>query len=143
MILGGNMRYETVLEISKKGIDKVKSILKEKSTPVKDYSGNIELLKPLFDGMFPEGWAICADDFTEDEKQEFVVKDNISGGSWNWESLAGGFELNDLIEWGFDEWELGLAPKPESEIEEDQEKEPDKNTVKKCICPECGYEFEP
>ncbi len=141
MILGGNMRYEAMLDISKKGRSKIESILKEKSTATKDLSGNIDILEPLFRGIFPEGWAICADDFTEDEKQEFVIKDNISGGSWNWESLAGGFELNDLIEWGFDEWELGLSPKPEVEVPE--EKKPDKNTIKKCICPECGHEFEP
>jgi hypothetical protein len=86
---------------------------------------------------------LYASDLTEDQKKEFIVKDNISGGTWDWEKLSSEYEVQSLIEWGFDEWELGLGPKPEGNAEDEEEHEPPKNMTKKYICPECGHEFEP
>ena len=60
--------------------------------------------------------------------------------------LADEYELTDLIEWGFDEWELGLDPNPNNTPAADEEKLEEKNggehTITKVICPECGHEFE-
>ena len=86
---------------------------------------------------------IHADGLTEEQKQEFIIKDNLAGGAWNWEALGDDFELNDLIEWVFDEWELGLGPNPNAQPPAtDEEKTGGEHTIKKCICPECGHEFE-
>jgi len=45
---------------------------------------------------------IKASDFSEDQKREFVIKDNSSFGEWDWDLLANEWEINDLSEWGLD-----------------------------------------
>jgi hypothetical protein len=45
---------------------------------------------------------IKASDFTEEQKREFVIKDNSSFGEWDWDLLANEWEINDLSEWGLD-----------------------------------------
>lgn len=46
--------------------------------------------------------------WTEDQKREFIIKDNVSGGEWDWEVLANEWDQNQLEEWGLDtqkDWE--------------------------------------
>jgi len=45
---------------------------------------------------------IKASDFTEEQKREFVIKDNSSFGEWDWDLLANEWEINDLSDWGLD-----------------------------------------
>jgi hypothetical protein len=45
---------------------------------------------------------IIADDLTEEKQREFVIKDNVSGGEWDWEILANEWDADTLIEWGLD-----------------------------------------
>jgi hypothetical protein len=56
----------------------------------------------------PDEWVKSADDFTEDEKKRFIVEDNMGFGSWDMDILANSFDASDLMEWGFDENELGV-----------------------------------
>ena len=39
---------------------------------------------------------------TPEQEREFIIKDNISGGEWNWELLAMEWEADKLEEWGLD-----------------------------------------
>ena len=41
-------------------------------------------------------------DLTEDKQREFLIKDNTSGGEWNWEVLANEWDSEQLEEWGLD-----------------------------------------
>ena len=136
MILGGNMRYEAMLDISKKGRSKIESILKEKSTATKDLSGNIDILEPLFHGMFPVGWAVCADNFTDDEKQEFIVKDNVPFGEFDWSELANEWDTGLLVEWGLDIPTSGIE---DVNLEEDESSA--RSDIKENECPKCGYKW--
>lgn len=43
-----------------------------------------------------------AKDLTEEQKKEFIVKDNVGYGEWDWEDLANNWNTEDLIEWGLD-----------------------------------------
>jgi hypothetical protein len=45
---------------------------------------------------------IIADKLTEDQQREFLIKDNTSGGEWNWEMLANEWDAEDLKDWGLD-----------------------------------------
>jgi hypothetical protein len=38
----------------------------------------------------------------EERKAEFLVKDNLSYGEWNWDGLSHDFKSNELIGWGLD-----------------------------------------
>lgn len=45
---------------------------------------------------------IIADDLTEKEQREFIIKDNIGYGEWDWEMLANEWETEELNDWGLD-----------------------------------------
>ncbi len=39
---------------------------------------------------------------SEEKKREFIIKDNVSKGSWDWDMLANEWDLSELNEFGFD-----------------------------------------
>lgn len=45
---------------------------------------------------------IHARDLTEGQKKEFIIKDNVPGGEWDWSELANEWDVNQLNEWGLD-----------------------------------------
>jgi hypothetical protein len=48
---------------------------------------------------------IVAENLTEEQQREFLIKDNVSGGEWDWDILANEWEVEQLNEWGLDVWE--------------------------------------
>lgn len=45
---------------------------------------------------------IIADNLTEEQQREFIIKDNVAGGEWDWELLANEWDADNLAEWGLD-----------------------------------------
>ena len=45
---------------------------------------------------------MLADDWTEEQKAEFLIKDNVGFGEWNWEELANDWDSEKLDAWGLD-----------------------------------------
>lgn len=45
---------------------------------------------------------IVADKLTEDQQREFLIKDNVAGGEWDWDMLANEWDTEELGEWGLD-----------------------------------------
>jgi DNA modification methylase len=45
---------------------------------------------------------IYADNLTEEQQKEFVIKDNSSFGEWDWDILANEWDTEQLIDWGMD-----------------------------------------
>lgn len=43
-----------------------------------------------------------AKELTEEQKKEFIVKDNVGYGEWDWSDLANNWETEELEEWGLD-----------------------------------------
>jgi hypothetical protein len=41
-------------------------------------------------------------DLPEDKQREFLIKDNTSGGEWDWNVLANEWDVSELTEWGID-----------------------------------------
>lgn len=41
-------------------------------------------------------------DLTPEQEREFLIKDNVSGGEWDWELLANEWDSEELEEWGVD-----------------------------------------
>jgi len=41
-------------------------------------------------------------DLTEEQQREFLIKDNTSGGEWDWEVLANEWDSEQLESWGLD-----------------------------------------
>ena len=45
---------------------------------------------------------IIADNLTEEQQREFLIKDNVSGGEWDWDLLANEWDEEQLQGWGVD-----------------------------------------
>jgi len=45
---------------------------------------------------------IIVTDLSEEKQREFLIKDNTSGGEWDWEVLANEWNAQELEEWGLD-----------------------------------------
>jgi ParB-like chromosome segregation protein Spo0J len=43
---------------------------------------------------------IIADEWTEEQKNEFLIKDNVGFGEWDWDSLANEWDAEKLDDWG-------------------------------------------
>jgi hypothetical protein len=69
--------------------------------------GNMRL-KACKEAGLKEVPVIKASDLTDDEQRQFIIKDNVSGGEWEWEMLANDWDIEQLEEWGLDmpdDWE--------------------------------------
>ena len=66
--------------------------------------GNMRLkaLQELKYKEIPDSWVLMADEWTEEQRREFIIKDNIGFGEWNWEELANEWDSEKLEEWGLD-----------------------------------------
>jgi DNA modification methylase len=45
---------------------------------------------------------IVAGELTEAQQREFIIKDNVSGGEWDWSALTSEWNTEQLEEWGLD-----------------------------------------
>lgn len=43
---------------------------------------------------------IKVSDLTEQEQKQFIIKDNVSGGEWDWSMLANEWDVTELEDWG-------------------------------------------
>jgi DNA modification methylase len=77
--------------------------------------GNMRL-KALEHLGIKETYIIKASDLTQKQEQEFIIKDNVGYGEWDWNQLANEWDVEDLDDWGLD---LPLDFVKELEAEED------------------------
>jgi len=80
--------------------------------------GNMRLkaLNELGFKEIPDTWVKQAKDFTEEELKEFIIKDNVGFGEWDWDDLANNWDVEKLEEWGLDIPDFAVK---ELEAEED------------------------
>ena len=74
----------------------------------------------------PDNWVKKGSDLTPEQWREFVIKDNVGFGEWDYELLANDFNSDDLVNWGLD------LPKDfggKIEAEEDDYEIPDEITT--------------
>ena len=45
---------------------------------------------------------IKASELTEQQQKEFIVKDNVGYGEWDWNDLANNWDVDELTDWGLD-----------------------------------------
>ena len=51
-----------------------------------------------------------ADDWTEEQRAEFTIKDNVGFGDWDWEQLANEWDADLLRDWGLDAPGFDVSP---------------------------------
>ena len=66
--------------------------------------GNMRL-KASKDAGLKEVWVEIAEGLTDEQKKEFIVKDNVGFGEWEWDMLANEWDSVELAEWGLDVWQ--------------------------------------
>lgn len=102
---------------------------------------------------------IVADKLTEKQQAEFIIKDNVSGGEWDYDLLMSEWETEDLQNWGIEvdfqianthyQAEVNPTTNYSDVTSEDVKKEAERlenqmkteNSRIECICPKCGTEF--
>jgi hypothetical protein len=53
---------------------------------------------------------LLADDWNEEQKAQFLIKDNVGFGEWEWEMLVNDWDVAQLEDWGLNipDWAAGL-----------------------------------
>lgn len=92
--------------------------------------GNMRLRACKSAGLF-EVWIDKAIGWSEEQKREFIVKDNVGFGEWDWDILANDWDASDVESWGLDVWQDPLD-------EEDDMQDDTKEKDPKDICEYCG-----
>jgi hypothetical protein len=72
--------------------------------------GNMRL-KACKEAGLKEVWILKAEELTEAQQREFIVKDNVGFGEWDWDLLANEWNSVQLESWGLDVWQ------PEEEVD--------------------------
>jgi ParB-like chromosome segregation protein Spo0J len=73
---------------------------------------------------------------SEKQKREFIIKDNTASGEWDTDILANNWEMDELEDWGLNNFNFGDVDKEPKEAasKDDQSKTH--------VCPNCEFEFE-
>ncbi len=77
----------------------------------------------------PAAWVVKAKDLTEEQRREFIIKDNIGFGEWDWEAIGNEWSDLPLEDWGLDAWEP--EQEAEAKITEDEVPEPPTDPITK------------
>jgi ParB-like chromosome segregation protein Spo0J len=88
--------------------------------------GNMRL-KACIEAGLTDVPVIHANNLSEAQKKEFIVKDNVGYGEWEWDALANEWSIQDLDNWGLD------IPAFANDIEQ-----PKDNAIGGTTCPNCG-----
>jgi hypothetical protein len=85
--------------------------------------GNMRL-KASKDAGLKEVWIDIATGLSEEQKKEFIVKDNVSFGEWEWDMIANEWNSVEVTDWGLDVWQN------EDDIQEESNEELYTKTIK-------------
>lgn len=87
--------------------------------------GNMRL-RACQDLKMKEVPVILADEWTEEQRREFIIKDNVGFGEWDWDALANEWDGKQLAEWGLD------LPRPTDEGDAESSYAPSFKLVVEC-----------
>lgn len=105
--LGGNMRRRALTAIESMSVDE----LAQRLSGLRDYQKKTEAEKQQLVEYWgkwketPTAPVIKASELSEDERREFIIKDNIGYGDWDMDVLANEWDSQDLDDWGLDVWQ--------------------------------------
>lgn len=113
--LGGNMRCRALTAIESMSVDE----LAQRLSGLRDYQKKTESERQRLVEYWgkwketPTASVINASELSEDERKEFIIKDNVGYGSWDMDMLANEWDSQDLDDWGLDVWQdnnSGISP---------------------------------
>lgn len=133
--LGGNMRNEALKVIAKMKPEEIAERLAGLADFAKKTKGERDALVEHWGKWLenPTAYIVKAGDLSEQEREQFIVKDNVSFGTWNYDALSSKWDSSLLNDWGMDVWQAapaafqpttastGYNPSAPDESEEDEE----------------------
>lgn len=131
--LGGNMRYRALTAISEKSPAEVNMML---ANGCKGYAQKTEAerqnLRDYWEAWLADPTAIIvrADQLTEEQKREFIIKDNVAFGEWEDDILSADFDPDELLDWGLGD--LDDEPDDGDADEDDYSEEDAANAPTRC-----------
>lgn len=121
-VLGGNMRLKALERIAGMRATEIRASLESLET----YTRKTELERANLLQYWkewqanPVAYVICLEQMTEEEQREFVIKDNVAFGEWNFDVLANEWDDVELTEWGMN------LPQPDDTEEKEEAKQEEK-----------------
>ena len=106
VILGGNMRFRSLLNIEQMEDEAIRNAIE--AVAVKLTDGEKQQLCSHWEKWKaePKVEVVIADSLSDEETDEFIIKDNVYFGSWDEEKLKGAFDVDDMQRWGLNTWEI-------------------------------------
>lgn len=120
--LGGNMRTEALRAISKMSVEEIAQRLHGIADFVEKSEGERKVLVDYWEKWLdnPIAFIIKASELSASERRQFMIKDNVSFGQWDFDALANKWDNKKLDDWGVDVWNanptaftpMGATPSP-------------------------------
>ena len=130
-LIGGNQRGKLF------DIDNLDIVLTEQfDTP--DEQGTVGLGYVVWMG---KKYAYRAVRWDAETAEKANVVANKAGGTWDFEILANEFELDELLEWGFEPFEFGLEDEKDDKEPPADFGEYGEDIETEYCCPKCGYQW--
>lgn len=104
-VLGGNMRLKALRHITTMQDDGILAKLEE-DTHLTEAERNLAIAYWRLWQEKPTVTIVKADDLTEAQKREFIIKDNVGFGDWDTDALANQWNTDLLKDWGIQDWQL-------------------------------------
>lgn len=120
--LGGNMRTEALRAISKMSVEEIAQRIHGIADFVEKSEGERKVLVDYWEKWLdnPIAFIIKASELSASERRQFMIKDNVSFGQWDFDALANKWDSKKLDDWGVDVWNanptaftpMGATPSP-------------------------------
>lgn len=119
VILGGNMRTQALRFIA--GMSYSDVVTRMNANPdfykLSQVEGDSAFLYWKQWLQAPDATILRAENLTEEQKKQFIIKDNVPFGKWDMEKLANEFDMSELERWGVDLMIDFSDPEPENELD--------------------------
>ena len=105
-VIGGNMRTNALNHIAQMSFDdlsaRLNSLQEFKERNAAEQKTIVEYWRKWLNN--PTVPTVNATELSQAERNEFIIKDNVSFGSWDYDALANKFNNSALQRWGMDVW---------------------------------------
>lgn len=87
--------------------------------------GNMRL-RACNEANLKEVYILKADELTEQQQREFIIKDNVGFGEWDWDLLGNEWNSGQLEDWGMDSFPFDIEGMPSDDdlIGEEKDNKP-------------------
>jgi len=62
---------------------------------------------------------IKAIDLTEEQQNQFIIKDNVGFGEWDWDVLSSNWDADELQDWGLDYFDVDIDEENINDIDDE------------------------